>query len=167
MLVRDMNQEECRELLVRLGFGRLGCASNNQPYVVPIYFAYESNCLFGFSTAGQKIDWMRTNPLVCIDADEVLGQDNWASVLVFGRYEELLDNPKYAARRLTAHSLLEQSAGPAAGRRRGAGAGRAARSWVPGCGCWRPGPVTRTTRTTPSRWRSRRCARGPAPGDSG
>ena len=77
MLVRDMNQEECRELLVRLGFGRLGCASNNQPEVVPIYFAYESNCLFGFSTAGQKIDWMRTNPLVCIDADEVLGQDNW------------------------------------------------------------------------------------------
>jgi uncharacterized protein len=108
MLVRDMNQEECRDLLVRLGFGRLGCASNNQPYVVPIYFAYESNCLFGFSTAGQKIEWMRTNPLVCVDADEVLGQDNWTSVLVFGRYEELLDNPKYAARRLNAHSLLEQ-----------------------------------------------------------
>jgi len=36
------------------------------------------------------------------------------------------------------------------------------RSWVPGCGCWPPGPVTRTTRTTPSRWRSRRSA--PRPG---
>ncbi len=108
MLVRDMNQEECRDLLVRLGFGRLGCASDNQPYVVPIYFAYEANCLFGFSTAGQKIEWMRSNPLVCVAADEIVGEDNWASVLAFGRYEELLDNPKYAARRLNAHALLEQ-----------------------------------------------------------
>lgn len=108
MLVLDMNQDECRELLVRLGFGRLGCASNSQPYVVPIYFAYESKCLFGFSTAGQKIEWMRANPLVCIEADEVLAQDNWASVVVFGRYEELPDNPKYAARRQNAHSLLEK-----------------------------------------------------------
>ena len=35
-------------------------------------------------------------------------------------------------------------------------------SWPPGCGCCRPGPPTRTIPTTPSRWRSRRCA--PRPG---
>ncbi len=108
MVIREMNQEECLELLLRLGFGRLGCASNSQPYVVPIYFAYESNFLFGFSTAGQKIECMRSNPLVCVEADEVLAEDNWSSVLAFGRYEELLDNPKYAARRFNAHSLLEK-----------------------------------------------------------
>jgi nitroimidazol reductase NimA-like FMN-containing flavoprotein (pyridoxamine 5'-phosphate oxidase superfamily) len=91
MLIEDLNKQECGEVLKRLGFGRLSCASKNQPYVVPIYFAYEPNHIFGFSTVGQKIEWMRKNPRVCVEADEVIGQDNWTSVLVFGRYEELPD----------------------------------------------------------------------------
>ena len=89
-------------------FGRLGCASKNQPYVVPIYFAYESGQLFGFSTLGQKIDRMRTNPLVCVQADEIVSEDSWTSVLVSGRYEELSDCPRNAAKRLHAHALLEK-----------------------------------------------------------
>ena len=76
MLVQDLNKQECCELLERVGFGRLGCASEDQPYVVPIYFAYEANSLFGLSTVGQKIEWMRKNPRVCVEVDEVLGQDN-------------------------------------------------------------------------------------------
>jgi nitroimidazol reductase NimA-like FMN-containing flavoprotein (pyridoxamine 5'-phosphate oxidase superfamily) len=107
-MIQDLNKQECCELLKRVGCGRLACASKNQPYVVPIYFAYEPNRLFGFSTVGQKIEWMRENPRVCVEADEVIGQDNWTSVLVFGRYEELPDSPKYAALRLNAHSLLEK-----------------------------------------------------------
>jgi nitroimidazol reductase NimA-like FMN-containing flavoprotein (pyridoxamine 5'-phosphate oxidase superfamily) len=108
MLVQDLNKQECGELVTRLGFGRLGCASKNQPYVVPINFAYEPDRLFGFSTAGQKIEWMRTNPSVCVEVDEIVDQENWTSVLVFGRYEELPDEPKYTAMRLHAHSLLEK-----------------------------------------------------------
>jgi nitroimidazol reductase NimA-like FMN-containing flavoprotein (pyridoxamine 5'-phosphate oxidase superfamily) len=110
MLVRDLDKKECCELLKRLGFGRLGCARKNQPYVVPIYFAYEPDRLFAFSTVGQKIEWMRTNPCVCVEADEVVGQENWTSVLVFGRYEELPDDPSYAELRLRAHSLMGKRA---------------------------------------------------------
>jgi uncharacterized protein len=108
MLVQDLKKKECCELLKRLGFGRLGCARKNQPYVVPIYFAYEADRLFGFSTVGQKIEWMRTNPFVCVEADEVLDHENWTSVLVFGRYEELSDDPRYVELRLRAHSLMEE-----------------------------------------------------------
>jgi uncharacterized protein len=110
MLIKDLKRQECGELLKRLGFGRLGCASKNQPYVVPIYFAYEADHLFGFSTAGQKIEWMRSNPLVCVQTDEIVSEENWTSVLLTGRYEELPDNPQYAAQRLHAHSLLEKRA---------------------------------------------------------
>ena len=108
MLVRDLDKEECFALLTRTEFGRLGCTSKNQPYVVLIYFAYEPDHLFGFSTAGQKTEWMRANPLVCVQADEVVDQDNWTSVLVFGRNEDMPDNVMYAKLRLQAHSLLEQ-----------------------------------------------------------
>ncbi len=110
MLVQDLSKQEGCELLQRVGFGRLGCVNKNQPYIVPTYFAYEPDHLFGFSTAGQKIEWMRANPLVCVQADEIVNEDNWTSVLVSGRYEELPDNPQYAAQRLHAHSLLEKRA---------------------------------------------------------
>jgi nitroimidazol reductase NimA-like FMN-containing flavoprotein (pyridoxamine 5'-phosphate oxidase superfamily) len=71
----------------------LDALKNNQPYVVPIYFAYEPDRLYGFSTVGQKVEWMRDNPLVCVEADEVRAHNEWASVVVLGRYEELSDRP--------------------------------------------------------------------------
>jgi nitroimidazol reductase NimA-like FMN-containing flavoprotein (pyridoxamine 5'-phosphate oxidase superfamily) len=110
MLIREMNPQECRELLMRLGSGRLGVARNNQPYVIPIYFAYEPERLYGFSTVGQKIEWMRANPLACVEADEIVSHDNWSSVVVLGRYEELPDKPEYAALRLHAQEVLEKRA---------------------------------------------------------
>jgi nitroimidazol reductase NimA-like FMN-containing flavoprotein (pyridoxamine 5'-phosphate oxidase superfamily) len=110
MLIREMNAQECRDLLARLGTGRLGCARNNQPYIVPIYFAYEPDRLYGFSTVGQKIEWMRDNPLVCVQADEVYTHNQWASVVVLGRFEELLDNPEYIEVRRQSQSVLEKRA---------------------------------------------------------
>jgi hypothetical protein len=37
---------------------------------------------------------MRTNPLVCVQADEVTNSEQWISVIVFGRFEELPDLPE-------------------------------------------------------------------------
>jgi uncharacterized protein len=99
MLIKKMSLRECRNLLARVGFGRLACARENQPYIVPIYFAYEPDHLYGFSTIGRKIEWMRLNPFVCLQTDEVLNRHNWASVIVLGRYEELPDTPEYVKER--------------------------------------------------------------------
>src|SRR5262245_26666519 len=63
MIIREMTEDECRDVLARMNFGRLACARDNQPYVVPIYFSYHGGYLYGFSTMGQKIEWMRSNPL--------------------------------------------------------------------------------------------------------
>jgi nitroimidazol reductase NimA-like FMN-containing flavoprotein (pyridoxamine 5'-phosphate oxidase superfamily) len=106
MRISKMQDRDCRDTLARLGFGRLGCARDNQPYIVPIYFAYEPDHLYGFATFGQKVEWMRSNPLVCVQSDEVLGDDNWTSIVVLGRYKELPDTPEYAKERSKAQSLL-------------------------------------------------------------
>ena len=108
MLLCEMHSGECYELLARLGFGRLACARDNQPYIVPIYFAYEAERLYGFGTLGQKIEWMRSNPLVAVEADEVKSHLEWTSVVVRGRYEEFPDTPEYADRRQQAQSVLEK-----------------------------------------------------------
>ena len=38
--------------------------------------------LYGFTTEGQKIEWMRANPLVCVELDEVENFDQWTSIVV-------------------------------------------------------------------------------------
>ena len=110
MLISEMSSEECRDMLSRQGFGRLACAHQNRPYIVPIYFAYEPDHLYGFATLGQKVEWMRSNPQVCVEADEVLSHFRWSSVIVAGRYEELPDTPQYSSVRLQAQLRLETRA---------------------------------------------------------
>jgi uncharacterized protein len=108
MLVNEMTEKECREFLARCSFGRLACARESEPYIVPIYFVYESDHLYGFSTFGQKIRWMRSNPRVCVEIDEVPNHFRWKSVIVSGRYKELPDEPEYRAERDQARMLLEK-----------------------------------------------------------
>ena len=110
MLMSEMRGDECRDLVTRLGFGRLACAHQNQPYIVPIYFAYEPDHLYGFATLGRKVEWMRSNPLVCVEVDEIVSHFRWSSVVLFGRYEELPDTLEYAGVRLQAQVRLERRA---------------------------------------------------------
>ena len=41
MEINEMTGEECSAFLERASLGRLGCSYENQPYVVPIHFAYD------------------------------------------------------------------------------------------------------------------------------
>src|SRR5512137_1296137 len=107
MQIHELTMKECLETLTRLKFGRVGCSRNNQPYIVPVYFAYHERHLYGVARLGQKIEWMRANPLVCIEADEILDHDHWTSVIVQGRYEELRDTAERTERQL-AHNLLQE-----------------------------------------------------------
>jgi nitroimidazol reductase NimA-like FMN-containing flavoprotein (pyridoxamine 5'-phosphate oxidase superfamily) len=94
MLIREMSDSDCQSALKRTRLGRLACARENQPYVVPIYFVYEQPYLYSFTTLGQKVEWMRSNPLVCVELGEVVNSDRWMSIIIFGRYEELPDKPE-------------------------------------------------------------------------
>jgi nitroimidazol reductase NimA-like FMN-containing flavoprotein (pyridoxamine 5'-phosphate oxidase superfamily) len=96
MVIHEMSRDECIRVLAGRRLARLGCARENQPYVVPVYLTYDllpggEPCLYGFTTPGQKIEWMRDNPLVCVEVDEVTAHDQWVSVIAFGRYEELFE----------------------------------------------------------------------------
>ena len=107
MLIQELPRRASLDLLARTRLGRLACAQGTQPYVVPIYFANHYDYLYSFSTLGQKIEWMRANPLVCI---EVVSAQEWMSLIVFGRYEELPDLPEWQSSRALAHRLLTQYA---------------------------------------------------------
>jgi len=105
--VQQLTNEECYRVLRDAGFGRLASARDNQPYVVPIYFVVGENCIYSFAIPGQKIEWMRENPRVCIEVDRVGGGNDWTSVVVFGRYTELTDSSEFRSERSRAHQLLQ------------------------------------------------------------
>jgi uncharacterized protein len=52
MRIVEISPDECKELLTRVSIGRLACSRENQPYVVPVCFAYEPDYLYAFSTLG-------------------------------------------------------------------------------------------------------------------
>jgi uncharacterized protein len=110
MLIQDMTSDMCIDLLKRTHLGRLGCAQGLQPYVVPISFAYQEKFIYSFATVGQKIEWMRANPLVCVEVDEIVSRQEWQTVVILGRYEELPDTRDMHETRLVAHDLLAKSA---------------------------------------------------------
>jgi uncharacterized protein len=107
MEINEMTMEECNAMLAHASVGRLGCSFENQPYVIPINFAFDNGYLYVFSTLGQKIEWMRANPKVCVQADEIRSESEWVSVVVNGDYEELVQ-PQHEAERQHATSLLDK-----------------------------------------------------------
>lgn len=107
MIIRDMSKLDAMSLLSRAGFGRFACASGGQPYIVPLRFSVLGDDIFTFSTAGRKIEWMRSNPLVCVQADEIETAQKWRSVIVFGRYHEIESSAEGDAERRKIHDMLE------------------------------------------------------------
>ena len=95
MVIKEMTERECRAMLAGANIARLACARNNQPYIVPIHVDFDGEFLYGFATLGQKIEWMRQNPLVCLEIDQLKTRTQWASLVVFGHYEELPHTPEY------------------------------------------------------------------------
>lgn len=108
MRVISISRSECEELLKRGSLGRIACSSEDQPYVVPIGFSYESpSHIYTFSTFGKKIEWMRRNPKVCLEVDEIANRSNWSSVVIEGTFVELSE-PEYTVQKQRAIEKLQE-----------------------------------------------------------
>jgi nitroimidazol reductase NimA-like FMN-containing flavoprotein (pyridoxamine 5'-phosphate oxidase superfamily) len=123
MLIHELSERDCFEILGRGTLGRLGCARHDQPYLVPIHFSFDPDrrCLYAFSAVGQKIEWMRDNPKVCLEVEEITDSHQWTTVVVLGRYLEIRRTPEDAEVRRRAELQFGQRQEwwlPASGRTR-------------------------------------------------
>ena len=91
MQIHDLNREECAGVLSAADVAHLACARRGEPYVVPIHFSFdaERHCVYGVSAIGQKVEWMRANPRVCLAVEHVSDKNHWKTVVITGTYEEL------------------------------------------------------------------------------
>jgi uncharacterized protein len=108
MHIEDLSKKASLDFLAGRRFGRIACTNLSQPYVTPFHFAYHDPWIYSFGTVGRKIEWLRANPLACVEADDIKDSQNWISVIVFGRFEELTASGDHHATRDFAHSLLQQ-----------------------------------------------------------
>jgi nitroimidazol reductase NimA-like FMN-containing flavoprotein (pyridoxamine 5'-phosphate oxidase superfamily) len=110
MLIHELQAAECAAVLRQNHVARLGCARYDQPYVIPIQFSFDEpeNCVYAFSMVGQKIEWMRENPKVCLEVEDITDKNHWTTVVATGRYEEIGREPTDAGARERAERLFRQ-----------------------------------------------------------
>ncbi|MDI1286826.1 MAG: pyridoxamine 5'-phosphate oxidase family protein [Reyranella sp.] len=108
MLIESMTRKASIDLLKRARVARLGYIQDGQPYIVPMSFEYDVDYLYGFSTEGHKTTWMRANPRVCVEVDDLATTEKWETVIVLGQYEELPNTDEHEASRTHAHALMQK-----------------------------------------------------------
>ena len=109
MTIHELTEAECLDVLSRATVGRLACAHDDQPYVVPISLYFDGTAgVYSVSRVGQKVRWMRDNPKVCVEADEITDRFHWTSVIVMGTYEELTGAGGEANKLRQVMELLQQ-----------------------------------------------------------
>ena len=87
--VKDMPLGEMKALLLRVGFGHLGCTRDDHPYVVPMHYAYDGEDLYFLTTEGTKTEFIAANHEVCFQVEEITDSSNWRSVMLIGNAQRL------------------------------------------------------------------------------
>jgi nitroimidazol reductase NimA-like FMN-containing flavoprotein (pyridoxamine 5'-phosphate oxidase superfamily) len=84
-----MAMGEMQALLLRVGFGHLGCTRDGHPYVVPMHYAYDGQDVYFFTTEGTKTEFIAANHEVCFQVEEITDASNWRSVMVIGEAQRI------------------------------------------------------------------------------
>ncbi|HZY82571.1 MAG TPA: pyridoxamine 5'-phosphate oxidase family protein [Cyclobacteriaceae bacterium] len=97
-MIGDLTQEQIDQVLHMSLVGRLGLINKDQPYVVPVSYAFDGEFVYCHSREGFKITSMRKNQKICFQVDIIDNLNSWRSVLVVGKYEEIkTENERKAA----------------------------------------------------------------------
>ena len=88
-MIGELAPERIERILHEQVIGRIGCHANGRTYVVPMTYAYEDGVILCHTGDGYKVELMRANPEVCFEVEDLRHLPSWASVIVYGTYEEL------------------------------------------------------------------------------
>lgn len=91
-MLKTLEIDDCLTMLGNNYIGRLGYIFGQTPYIIPITFYHDANAksIISYSAKGHKLHAMRQYNKVTLQVDEIASLQSWKSVLVLGRFEELL-----------------------------------------------------------------------------
>ena len=105
-MVGELNEQQMNNLLSSQVVGRLACTDSFKPYLVPITYVYDGNYIYAQTSEGMKLDLLRNNSNVCFEVDAMTNMDNWQSVIIRGRFEELENTEAANARAILKNRLF-------------------------------------------------------------
>lgn len=90
-MINNLELSKCLEMLSKNYIGRLAYISGKKPYLVPITYFHDADeeSIIGYAPEGHKIQAMREYEWVTLLVDDIESIQNWRSVQVQGRFEEL------------------------------------------------------------------------------
>lgn len=88
-MTKILSDEETWEVLQHGKLGYLGCIDEDEPYVVPINYLVDENCIYSHSLFGRKIAALRAHPGACLQVNEIQDDFHWRSAIAFGSFEEI------------------------------------------------------------------------------
>jgi len=104
-MTRKLKDADSWQVLQAGKTGHLACVDGSEPYVVPINYLVDENCIYSHSLPGRKISAMRAHPRACLQVSQIKDDFHWRSVIAFGSFEEIRDE---AERRTVLRSLLDR-----------------------------------------------------------
>ena len=81
MQIKHLTRDDSLKFLEGHNLGRMACARDAQPYVIPIFFVYQAPGIYCFSAEGRKIEWLRLNPQACLAVDDITNGNNGPALL--------------------------------------------------------------------------------------
>jgi nitroimidazol reductase NimA-like FMN-containing flavoprotein (pyridoxamine 5'-phosphate oxidase superfamily) len=99
---------EIFELARRNHVGHLGFADAGKAYVVPVFYAFDGRAFYFHLQPGQKDRFLDSTLEACLAITEAHTDEEWASILAFGRPEVVRDETT----RLAAMEALLQAPFP-------------------------------------------------------
>lgn len=86
-----LSEEQKKEVIAKNFIGRLGCHAEGKTYVVPISYGYDGDNIYVRTFEGMKLEMIRKNPKVCFQVDSFWDMNDWKSVIIWGKAEEMIN----------------------------------------------------------------------------
>ncbi len=102
----NLNTNQINNLLSSQAIGRLACCDERFPYIVPMTYTYDGKHIFGQTNEGKKLDILRKNPNIAFQVDSYLDLFNWQSVIIYGQFEEIVENENEYAKEILEKRLM-------------------------------------------------------------
>lgn len=95
-----LSKSQIELLLQSQVIGRIGYNYENKIYVFPLFYAYDERYIYCYCEDEGKIGVMRKRPEICFEIDQLNNVGNWQSVIVYGKYEELVNQEAKKAKKV-------------------------------------------------------------------
>lgn len=87
-MLTTLTATEIDALLLSQMLGHLGCNANGEQYVLPLFYIYYEDALYGHTYEGKKSEILKQNKQVCFQVEELV-KNGWKSAMVWGMYDQI------------------------------------------------------------------------------